>query len=305
MISPLTIATRGGALALAQTQIVVASLREKWPDLDCRIEVVTTHGDRDQRTALWDLRAEGFFTSQLEQAVLAGQADVAVHSLKDLPTRQAEGLRIAAVCDRRFPEDCLVAEAKVRSLEGLGRGAKVGTSSLRRAAQVRHVRPDVRVVPLRGNVTTRLNRVEDGQVDAVILARAGLERLGLAGRIGAILDPRQFIPAAGQGALAVQARSDDRRTCELVGSIDDPLARTLAEAERQVLISTGCGCHAPVGAFAEMADGQVRLHASMADPEGSHLVRLQVEGPPDRPLALAQRIAADLLKEIGAQPRPR
>jgi len=303
MVRSLTIATRGGALALAQTQIVIAALQQRWPKLDCGLRVITTHGDRDQRTALWDLRgnlqAEGFFTSQLEQALLAGEADVAVHSFKDLPTRDVAGLRIGAVCDRQYPEDCLVTAHGVTSLETLPKAARVGTSSLRRAAQVRHLRSDLEVVATRGNVETRLSKLDSGQVDALILARAGLERLGLAGRISAVLDPHQFVPAAAQGALAVQVRAEDRDTVELVTAIDHTQTRMLAEAERQVLVSTGCGCHAPVGAFAEKEGKGIRLHAFMADPEGAHLVRRQIKGPLDQYLALAQRTAADLVKAVG------
>jgi hydroxymethylbilane synthase len=299
----ISIATRGGALALAQTQLIAALLKQQWPDLDYRLHVVTTQGDRDQRTALWDLPnalgTEGFFTTQLEQALLAARADVAVHSLKDLPTRQAEGLTIGAVCLRQFPEDCLVASGEIRSLDALARGAKVGTSSHRRAVQVRQVRSDLRVVPIRGNVETRLSKLDAGQVDAVILARAGLERLGLAHRISSVFDPRQFIPAPGQGALAVQVRLEDPQTYQVVAAIDDPQARRLVEAERQILVTTGCGCHAPVGAFAEVVGSQVHIHAFMADPEGSHVVRRQIAGPIAQSQALARQIADDLVRNAG------
>jgi hydroxymethylbilane synthase len=303
MARSLTIATRGGALALAQTQIVIAALQERWPNLDCRLKVITTQGDRDQHTALWDLRgnlqAEGFFTSQLEEALVAGQADIAVHSLKDLPTRQAQVLRIAAVYDREYPEDCLVAAGGIKALTDLAKAARVGTSSLRRAAQVRHPRPDLQIVPIRGNVETRLSKLDAGQVEGLIMARAGLERLGLAGRISAVLDPRQFIPAAAQGALAVQVRAEDRDTVELVTAIDQPETRMVTETERQVLISTDCGCHAPVGAFAEMEGDAVHLHAFMADTEGRHLVHRQISGPAEQAMVLAQRVAADLVQAVG------
>jgi hydroxymethylbilane synthase len=239
MIS-LKIATRGGALALVQTRATAALLRRRWPEVDFGLEVITTQGDRDQRTALWDLRnamgTEGFFTTQLEEALVAGKADLAVHSLKDLPTRQAEGLSLAALCQRQFPEDCLVAPAGIRSFEDLAAGARIGTSSLRRAAQVRQQRSDLQVVPIRGNVETRLAKLDAGQVGALILARAGLERLGLAGRISSVLDPRQFIPAPAQGTLAVQTRAADEQTRRIVSAIDEPVTRILAEAERQILI---------------------------------------------------------------------
>jgi hydroxymethylbilane synthase len=296
------IATRGGALALVQTRAVAAMLRRQWPGVDLGLEVIATQGDRDQRTALWDLRdaagTEGFFTTQLEEALVAGKADLAVHSLKDLPTRQAEGLSLVALCQRQFPEDCLVAPAGIRSFEDLAAGARIGTSSLRRAAQVRQQRSDLQVVPIRGNVSTRLAKLDAGQVDALILARAGLERLGLAGRISSVLDPRLFIPAPAQGTLAVQTRAADERTSRIVSAIDEPMARLLAETERQILTVTGCGCHAPLGAFAEIVDGQVHIHAFIADPEGRHWVRRQIAGPTDRAQALAREIAEDLVKGL-------
>lgn len=303
MARSLTIATRGGALALAQTQIVVTALQERRPGLECRPKIITTHGDRDQRTALWDLRgglqAEGFFTSQLEEALLSGEADVAVHSFKDLPTREVPGLQIGAVCDRQYPEDCLVTLNGVTSLEAVARAARVGTSSLRRAAQVRALRPDLQVVPIRGNLETRLSKLDSGQVEALVLARAGLERLGLTDRISAVLDPHQFIPAPAQGALAVQVRAEDPDAADWLTAIDQPEARMLTEAERQVLISTGCGCHAPVGAFAEKEDGEIHLYAFMGDPAGSRLALRQARGPLDQVRALARRVAADLVQAVG------
>ncbi len=205
----LNIATRRGELALAQTRMVIAAVQAKHPDLDLRIVEITSAGDRDRRTALWDLKDTGFFTSHLEDALLEGKADLAVHSFKDLPTDQREGLAVTAVYDRRWPEDCLLAKRPVGSINELPTSARVGTSSLRRAAQLRHLRPDLQLVPLRGNVQTRIHKLETTDLDAIILARAGLERLGLAHLISFTFDPRQFLPAPAQGALAIQTRSDD------------------------------------------------------------------------------------------------
>ena len=205
----LTVATRRGELALAQTQAVIAALKARHPDLDVHIREITTAGDKDRRTALWDLKDTGFFTSQLEDALLAGEADFAVHSFKDLPTQEREGLAVTAICNRQWPEDCLLAKQPVGSIDELPQSAKVGTSSLRRAAQLRHLRPDLQLVPLRGNVQTRIRKLQTTDLDAIILARAGLERLGLAETISVVFDPTQFIPAPAQGALAIQTRSDD------------------------------------------------------------------------------------------------
>lgn len=192
MSKSLTVATRPGRLAIAQTQVVVSAIKSIYPDMQIHIKTVTTAGDRDRRTALWRLKDSGFFTSQVEDALIAAQADFAVHSFKDLPTRQHDGLTIAAVLDRRFPEDCLVAAKPVGSLGDLPPSAKIGTSSLRRAAQLRHLRPDLQPVSIRGNVLTRLRHVETGKVDAVILARAGLERIGLGKRISFCFEPSLF-----------------------------------------------------------------------------------------------------------------
>ncbi|MHC4072943.1 MAG: hydroxymethylbilane synthase [Planctomycetota bacterium] len=190
----LTVATRGGALAVAQTEYVVATLRKIHPDLEIEIKQITTTGDQDRRTALWNLRDTGFFTSQLEDALIAREADFAVHSFKDLPTAQPKGLDIAAVFDRNFVEDCLIAKDPVESIDQLSQGAKIGTSSLRRAAQLKHLRPDLEPTPIRGNVQTRLDKLDTDDFDAVLLARAGLERLGLAGKISFIFEPNVFIP---------------------------------------------------------------------------------------------------------------
>jgi len=297
----LAIATRRGELAVAQMQVVVAALKAKHPEVGIRVREVTTAGDEDRRTALWDLKDTGFFTSRLEDALLAGEADVAVHSFKDLPTRERDGLVIAAICDRRWPEDCLLAGRPIASIEELPRAARVGTSSLRRGAQLRHLRPDIEPVPLRGNVQTRIRKLRAGDCDAVILARAGLERLGLAAQISMVFDPRQFIPAPGQGALAVQTRSGDEGTMRLVQSIDDPVSRALASAERQVLATMRCGCHAPVGAYTECAGGVVKVYAIVADRQGRRVVKTQARGSVPQALQVGEKAALDLLDAGGRE----
>ncbi|MGE5293314.1 MAG: hydroxymethylbilane synthase, partial [Solirubrobacterales bacterium] len=275
----LTVATRRGELAIAQTRTVIAMLKARHPELEIRIQEITSAGDRDRKTALWDLKDTGFFTSQLEEALLAGEADLAVHSFKDRPTAERAGLSVTAICDRKWPEDCLLAKRPVASLSDLPQAAKVGTSSLRRAAQLRRVRPDLELVPLRGNVQTRINKLHTTDLDAIILARAGLERLGLTDAISVVFDPREFIPAPAQGTLAIQTRSDDERTVEIVRSIDDASSRALALAERQVLATMQCGCHAPVGAYAECRADTIEVHAFIADVEGRRMIRRQAVGP--------------------------
>lgn len=301
MSKALTVATRAGALAIKQTEIVAGALVKIHPDIQVRIRKITTKGDRDRRTALWNLRDTGFFTSQVEDALLAGQADFAVHSFKDLPTRQREGLTIAAVCDRQFPQDCLVAATPISSVQQLPHAAKIGTSSLRRAAQVKRLRDDFQVTPIRGNVQTRIRRLEEGKFDAIILARAGMERLGLTEKISYCFDPKQFIPAPAQGALAVQTRNDDIVTTELVAGLNDNNARITIFAERQVLVTMQCGCHAPVGAFAETTGDNITICAFISDLQGEEFLTRDVTGPVSRRGDLAEQVAEQLLEAGGRE----
>jgi hydroxymethylbilane synthase len=297
----LTVATRGGALATAQTEIVNAGLQRIYPDLKIEIKTVATRGDRDRRTALWDLKDSGFFTSQVEDALLAGEADLAVHSFKDLPTRLREGLTIAAVCDRAFPEDCLVSPNPISAIEQLGNSAKIGTSSLRRAVQIRRLRKDLEPAPIRGNVQTRIRKLDKGEFDAVILARAGLERLGLGGKISFCFDARNFIPAPAQGALAVQTRETDIEIGKVVAAIDDEKVRMITFAERQVLATMQCGCHAPVGAFANIVGDNIEICAFISDLQGENLVRREIVGPASKGQALAEQLAQELLQDGGRE----
>jgi len=295
----LTVATRGGKLAIAQTGIVISALKKIYPGLQIEIKKVTTTGDRDRRTALWNLNETGFFTSQVEDALLADQAYFAVHSLKDLPTRPREGLTIAAVFDRQFVEDCLIASKPITSINELPHAAKIGTSSLRRIAQLKHLRADLRLEPIRGNVNTRIRKLDEGKFDAILLARAGVERLGLADKISFCFDPRQFIPAPAQGALAVQTRVDDAETTEIISAIDDRMARTTALAERQILTTLQCGCHAPVGAFAEIVGDNIQICAFISDLEGKNFISRSITGSISDAFKLAEELANDLLSAGG------
>jgi hydroxymethylbilane synthase len=295
----LTCATRGGQLAIAQTQTVCSMLKKIHPGLQIKIKTITTRGDRDRQTALWTLKDTGFFTSKLEDALLAKEADFAVHSFKDLPTSHRDGLTIAAVCDRRFARDCLLAARSVTSIDRLPRAAKIGTSSLRRAAQLRYIRPDLQPAAIRGNVLTRITRLEEGKFDAIILARAGIERLNLTDKISFSFDPTKFIPAPAQGALAIQNRSDDTDTCNLIADIDDENNRTTTSAERKILTTMQCGCHAPVGAFAKIIGDDIQITAFISDLEGKNFIRRQITGPTEDAEKLAENIANDLLASGG------
>ncbi len=294
MKETLIIATRGGALAIAQTNIVASALGKLCPDIEIRIKKITSEGDKDKRTTLWQLKTTGFFTSRLEDALLAKQADAAVHSFKDLPTAQREGLTVAAVLDRRYPEDCLVSAAPVKSIDALPSEAKIGTSSLRRVVQVKRLREDLQCVPIRGNVTTRLKKVEQGGFDAIVLARAGLERLNLADKISIVFDPARFIPAPAQGALAVQIRNDDTETKEIISRLDDKDTRIETTAERLVFSCLQCGCHAPAGAFAKISGSQITIFAFLSGPEGQNFAQATLSGIVGEAETLALKLADKL-----------
>jgi hydroxymethylbilane synthase len=295
----LTVATRPGQLAIAQTQIVISALKKKYPEIEIQIRKVTTKGDRDRRTALWSLKDSGFFTSKVEDALLAGEADFAVHSFKDLPTKERKGLTIAAVCDRQYAEDCLLTKESIRSIDQLQSSAKIGTSSLRRTAQLKYLRQDFQLVPIRGNVQTRIRLLDEGKVDAIVLARAGVERLGLGKKISFCFEPKQFLPAPAQGALAVQTRTDDITTTELVAAIDDGSARMLTCAERQILVTMQCGCHAPVGAFAELVGKSIEISAFISDLKGKNFIKRKLTGPAEQASKLAVKLAEELLDNGG------
>lgn len=294
MKKTLTIATRTGSLAVTQTGIVVSAIQKLFPVLDIRIKKIASQGDKDRRTTLWELKETGFFTSILEDALLAGKADVAVHSFKDLPTAIREGLTIAAVLERKFPEDCLVTASLIKSLDELPKEAIVGTSSLRRTVQLKRLRSDLKCVPIRGNVNTRLKKLEQGDFDAIVLARAGLERLGLADKISIIFDPTQFIPSPAQGALAVEIRADDTETKEIVSKLDDKDARTTTTAERLVFSALGCGCHAPAGVFAKIEDSQITIWGCLSGPDGSNFRESSLSGPIADSAKLAHSLADKL-----------
>jgi len=295
----LTIATRGTELALAQTQNVISLLKEKYPGMRIKIKKVAAEGDKDTRTVLWELKATGFFTSLLEDALAAGEADFAVHSFKDMPTKEREGLTIAAVCERRWAEDCLIGADSPGSIEQLKDSARIGTSSLRRMVQIKNLRKDLKPVPVRGSVLTRIRRLEEGKFDAIILARAGMERLGLGEKISFCFDPQRFIPAPAQGALAVQVRKDDVETSRLISAINDEKTRVVTLAERRILLTMRCGCHTPVGAFAKIVGDDIIIWAFVSDLTAENFIRRQIAGPIKDAEKLAEKLANELLQAGG------
>jgi hydroxymethylbilane synthase len=274
--------TRASALARAQTESVIALLTEAWPDLGCETKVISTAGDRTQATGepLPEIGGKGLFTAELERALRDGDIDLAVHSLKDLPTDDSEGVVVGAVSAREDVRDCVVAR-DAGSLAELPPDAVVGTSSLRRSAQLRALRSDLDVRSIRGNVDTRIEKVRTGEYDAAVLAAAGVLRLGLEDAVSEWLDSETMLPAPGQGALAIQCRADDDAVLALLAEIDDPRARAETTAERAFLRVLGAGCAAPVAALAEtLTTTHVRLRGLVASVDGSRMVRVHGEGDP-------------------------
>ena len=271
----LRIATRSSALALCQARQVQDALAAR--GVESELVTYTTIGDRRLDVALSAIGAKGLFTQELEDDLRAGRVDCCVHSLKDLPTADPEGLPVVARLEREDPRDALVVgpgAAGAGSLGALPSGARVGTSSLRRRAQLLALRPDLDVRDLRGNVPTRLRKVEAGEVDAAILAAAGLHRLGLRGHVAAHLEAPAWLPAAGQGAIAVQVRGDDARVRDLVASLDHAPTALATRAERALLAGLEGGCQVPIGALVvQESDGAARLHGLVADIAGAHVVR--------------------------------
>jgi len=276
MSGTLRVGTRGSPLARAQANEVIAQLGRIHPDIRAEMVVVTTHGDEGYRSDLGtDLDGKRAFTKRIEEALLEDRIDVAVHSLKDVPTEPVDGLVLAAVPPRADPRDVLVA-SEPRALMDLPAGTRVGTSSLRRRAQLLALRPELDIVELHGNVGTRLRSLEAKDLDTVVVAAAGLHRLRVTRPYIEPIDPDLVTPAPGQGALAVQARADDSRTKRLVAGIEDPLARKAVDVERALSAAVGGGCNVPFGALATFANGGMDLRAVVASPDGGRVVRASV-----------------------------
>ena len=288
----LVIASRGSQLALWQARWVAGQLDAA--GLGCRIEIIKTTGDKITDVPLAKVGTKGLFTKEIEEALLDGRADVAVHSMKDLPTELPAGLVLAAVPKREDARDAVVG----KTLADLAHGAKVGTSSLRRAAQLRQLRPDLQVESVRGNLDTRLRKLDEGQYDAILLAAAGLKRLGWGDRIAEILEPEQMCPAVGQGALAIETRAG----CEHVAMLDDADTHWAVTAERAVLGGLGGGCQVPIGAYATVSEGRVRVLAMVAAPDGTQVIRVSAEGAVGEAAeigaGLAERLLARGAREI-------
>jgi hydroxymethylbilane synthase len=298
--APLRVATRKSQLALWQAEHVATLLRRAHAGLEVELVPIVTQGDRIQDRTLAAIGGKGLFIKELEVALEQRRADIAVHSMKDLPSDLPEGLTIAAVLERADARDALLT-AKAARLDDLPRGARVGTSSLRRQAQLLAARPDLTIETLRGNVDSRLRRLDAGDMDAIVLACAGLIRLGLESRITSRLDPKISLPAVAQGVIGIECRSADARTRGLVTVLNHPATRIAMDAERAFAHRLGGSCQSPIAAHAELEGKRLILDGLVAEPDGSRLLRDTLSGSVDDPAALGRQLAERILA-AGAGP---
>jgi len=299
--SPLVIGTRGSPLALAQAQQVRDRLAAAhgFPAEQIALEVIRTTGDAIRDRPLADAGGKGLFTKEIEEALIAGAIDLAVHSAKDMATILPTGLRIAAVLEREDARDVFIS-AKAKTLEGLPSGARVGTASLRRQALVKRLRGDVDVVPMRGNVETRLRKLAAGEVDAIVLALAGLKRLGLADAATTVIPVDDFLPAVGQGIIAIEARGDDERTLALLAAVNHADTAAALTAERAFLTVLEGSCRTPIAGHAVVAAGRLRFRGLIAKPDGSGVFETKRQGAAADAVRLGAEAGRELKQRAGA-----
>jgi hydroxymethylbilane synthase len=300
-VKEIRIATRASKLALAQANQTRNNLSSIDPDISISIVDISTKGDRDKSDFLYKSNSVGFFTSEVERALLDRQGDIAVHSLKDLPTTITKGLVVTAIPRREQVCDVIVAAKTISSIHNLPEKAVVGTSSLRRITQLKLLRPDLNCQPLRGNVETRIRKVREGQVDAIVIAQAGLNRLGLSDAISLVLPPEEFIPAPGQGALAIQTRQDDTELCELVAKLDDSNARITTQTERLILAGLHGGCSIPLGVYSHIEKDTIHIHAILCNLAATQQIKKTVSCPVHKAIEAAEAITREILNEGGRQ----
>lgn len=296
----LKIATRQSPLALWQAEFVRDALTKAHPGLQIELVKITTKGDKILDTPLAKIGGKGLFVKELEQAMLDGQADIAVHSMKDVPMEFPEGLDLKVICQREDPHDAFISP-NFGSFDDLPQGAVLGTASLRRAAQLQRLRPDLDIQPLRGNVGTRLGKLDAGEYDAAILANAGLLRLGLQHRVRHILDANVCLPAAGQGAVGIEARSDDVEVAKLLEVLDHPETAICVTAERAMNRRLQGGCQVPIAAFAQLSNDQLYVRGLVARVDGSEILKAEINGNACDAEALGLTLAEQLLAK-GAGP---
>ncbi len=312
------IGTRGSKLALWQAEWVASALSMRHPELVIEINKIKTTGDKILDVPLAKVGGKGLFVKEIEESLLAGKSDIAVHSMKDVPSDMPEGLHLKVICKREDPRDALVApksdsssgRANIKTLRDLPERARLGTSSLRRACQIMRLRPDIKIQHLRGNLDTRLRKLDEGQYDAIILASAGLKRLGWANRITEYIDTQDILPAVGQGAIGIESRTSDDFINNLITTLDDPQTSVCVRAERAFLKKLQGGCQVPIAAHARL-DGQscLIIEGLVGSIRGDRVIRDNIEGSADMPeslgISLAERLllkgAGDILKEVYEQ----
>lgn len=304
MTTPFRIGTRASALALWQANWVKTELERKWPDLSVELVQIKTTGDKILNVPLAEVGGKGLFTKEIDEALLAGRVDAAVHSMKDIPFQLPNGIDFGAVPEREDPRDALVSNG--RQIDALPPAARIGTSSLRRQVQLRHRFPSMKIVPLRGNVDTRLRKLADGEFDAIVLALAGLRRLGRESVVSQILEESFMLPAIGQGALGIASRSNDAATRDRLASLDHLPTRLAVTAERGLLAALEGSCKVPIAGYARLSNGSILLKGLVANLSGSVVITGEMTGTPEKARELgialgedlAQRGAGDILAEI-------
>lgn len=294
------IGTRGSALALWQAEWVKSSLEKLSPGVQIELNKIRTTGDKILDVPLAKVGGKGLFVKEIEEALLEGRADIAVHSMKDVPTEFPPGLHLAVICEREDPRDAFISAIKdgqfrVKSFNSLPRGARIGTSSLRRSSQLLNKRPDLKIEQLRGNLNTRLRKLDEGLFDAIILAVAGVKRLGWQDRITEILPPEISLPAIGQGAVGIETRIDDKDVNSLISRLNHPETSICVRAERSVLERLEGGCQVPIAAHARLFNGDIMIDGLVGSVTGDRIVKSSIEGSPENAEALGLQLAEDLL----------
>jgi len=297
-LKPLRIGTRGSALALWQARSISEALRSV-AGIESELVIVKTSGDKFQQKNFGEIGTKGVFIKELEDALLEHRADLAVHSMKDVPTEIPDRLTIAAICKRHDVRDALLSNSRA-SLEQLPRGTRVGTSSLRRSSQLLYVRSDLQILEIRGNVDTRIEKLKRGDYDAIVLAKAGLDRLGLSANITEVLSTDVSLPAAGQGAIGIESRSDDAETLKILSQLNDAETRGGVEAERAALAGLEGGCQVSIGAWGRVEEGKLVLEVVVLSPDGTQRLREKSLGAISEAVKLGERVAAKMLEQGAA-----
>lgn len=295
-MNTLKIATRQSPLALWQAEHIKARLQALHPGLTVELVKFVTQGDKILDTPLAKIGGKGLFVKELENALLDGRADLAVHSMKDVPMDLPDNLTLAVICERENPFDAFVSNQYL-TLDDLPQGARLGTSSLRRKSQIQAYRPDLTIIDLRGNVGTRLGKLDDGEYDAIILAAAGLKRLQLESRIKQILPADLSLPAVGQGALGLECRSNDQAVLTLIAPLSDPATNICIRAERAFNRTLQGGCQVPIAGFAVLENNQLTMQGRVGSPDGQQLLKAEISGAPEQAEQLGQQLAQRLLEQ--------